>query len=442
MDAAALPPGPNQLRAFGFASAPFDFLDSCARRYGDWFTLRFPGLTPFVFTSEPQAIRDVFAGDPEELRAGEANAPLGAFMGSHSLILLDGATHLHERRLLLPPFHGERMHAYGELMCDITDRFVDAWEPNRSFPLHSVMRDITFEVILSAVFGFAVGPERARLRVPLLKLFRLIGSPLAALLGVPLFQVEMGGLAPWGKAVRLKREIESVLYREFAARRAHGTAGRTDILSMLLEARDESGAPMSDEALRDEMLTLMLAGHETTAAALAWAFYRLLSNPDVLTRVRDEIAPHRGDPRAVSQLPFLDAVVKETSRLAPVVPNIGRKLRSALQLGSRTLPAGVVVAPCIYLAHRRADFWPEPERFEPDRFLEARVNPTAFFPFGGGIRRCIGAAFATYETKVVLATVLARAELRLARGYRPKVVRSSIAMAPSKGLPVELTTRR
>jgi len=437
-----LPPGPSRLRVLSFATSPFAFLDGCAARYGDWFTVRPPGLTPFVFTSEPDAIREVFAGEPEELRAGEANASLGALMGAQSLILLDGAKHLRERRLMLPPFHGERMHAYGALMLEITDRIVDAWDPHQPILLHKTMQAITFEVILSAVFGFEDSGPRAALGSAFERLFRLFGSPLAALLGVPMFQIEAGGMAPWGKVVRLKREISELLFGEFRRRRAAGANGRSDVLSLLLEARDENGAPMSDEALRDEMLTLMLAGHETTAASLAWAFYWLLSNPAVLARLRAEVAEHHGDPRALGQLPYLDAVVKETHRLAPVVPNVGRKLRSPMQLGSRRLPADILVAPCIYLAHRRPDLWAEPQRFDPERFLGARVNPVAFFPFGGGMRRCIGAAFATYETKVVLTRIAAGADLRLLPGYQARAVRSSIALAPSGGLPVTLVAGR
>lgn len=438
---ASLPPGPGRLKVFRFASAPFEFLDECAARYGDWFTVRAPGIAPFVFTSDPDAIRDLFAGDPEELRAGEANAPLGAFMGPSSLILLDGAAHLHERRLLLPPFHGERMQAYGALMRDLTDRAIDTWQPGQSVKLHAALRTITFEVILSAVFGVEEGPARQRLRTAFEKLFALFGSPLASLLGLPLLQVEGGGLLPWGRVVRLKREIAAVLDEEIARRRGAGTTGRSDILSMLLEARDESGQPMPDSALHDEMLTLMLAGHETTAASLAWAFFWLATDAEPLLRLRQEIGAQHDDPRALAQLPYLDAVVKETQRLAPVVPNVGRKLRSPFRAGGRLLPAGVLAAPCIYLAHRRADAWSEPTRFDPERFLGTRINPTSFFPFGGGTRRCIGAAFATYETKVVLARILGRTSFALRPGYRANVVRSSIAMAPSEGLPIVVQAR-
>jgi cytochrome P450 family 110 len=432
----SLPPGPGTLRAFRFIRAPFEFLDACARRYGEWFTVRFPGVPPFVFTSDPAATGEIFAGDPETLRAGEANAPLGAVMGPQSLLLLDGAAHLHERRLLLPPFHGERMHAYGGVMREITEQAIDSWPRGRPFPLLASMQAVTFEVILRTVFGFEEPAERERLQAPLRRLLAIFAAPLGSLLGLPLFQIDLGGWSPWGRVVRLKREIDAILFAEFARRRAQGVAGRDDVLSLLLEARDEPGQPMTDSALRDELLTLLVAGHETTAASLGWVFLRLMDRPRIVQRLREELKGWNGDARQIGQLTYLDAVIKEASRLDPVIPNIGRRLHAPLRLGGRELPAGVVVAPCIYLTHRRPDLWPDPERFDPERFLGARINPNIFFPFGGGVRRCLGAAFATYEMKVVLATVLSCVDLRLAPGYQARLVRRSIAFVPSEGLPV------
>ena len=437
--AVGLPPGPGLLRAFGFVRRPFQFLDACARRYGDWFTVRVPGLPPFVFTSDPEAIRDVFSGDPEQLHAGEANAPLAAFVGPHSVLLLDGAAHLRQRRLLLPPFHGERMQTYGRVMREITDHAIDAWPLGQPFPIHRSFQAITFEVILRTVFGFDEGPELARLRSCLMRLSKLFAS--GVLLQVPAFQIELGGWSPWGRVVRLKREVEEIFYAEFARRRTRGTSGRDDVLSLLLEARDEQGAPMADEVLRDEMLTLLLAGHETTAASLAWVIHRVLARPDVMAQLTEEIVRVGCEPQRINDLVYLDAVIKETSRLDPVIPNVGRRLHVPLRIGGRDLPAGPIVAPCIYLAHRRPDLWPDPERFDPERFVGTRIDPAAFFPFGGGTRRCIGAAFATYEMKVVLARILSRVTLQPAPGYRARLVRRSIAFVPSEGLPVVVSER-
>jgi cytochrome P450 family 110 len=439
--AASLPPGPGMLKSFGFVRRPFAFLDTCARHYGDWFTLRFPGLAPFVFTSDPEAIADVFSGDPEQLYAGEANAPLGAFMGPQSVLFLDGAAHLRQRRLLLPPFHGERMQAYAETMLAITDREIDAWPLGEPFPIHRSFRAITFEVILRTVFGFDEGPSLARLRNRLARLFTIFAGAAGTLIALPALRVDLGRLTPWGRVVRLRRDVDEILYAEFAQRRRVGTGGRADVLSLLLEARDEQGAALSDAVLRDEMLTLMLAGHETTAASLAWVIHRVLQRSDVVAELKAEVARVGCEPQRINDLTYLDAVIKETSRLEPVIPNVGRRLHVPLRIGGRDLPAGPIVAPCIYLAHRRPDSWVEPERFEPERFVDRRINPAAFFPFGGGTRRCLGAAFATYEMKVVLARILSRVELHPAPGYRARLVRRSIAFTPSAGLPVVATER-
>jgi cytochrome P450 len=242
--------------------------------------------------------------------------------------------------------------------------------------------------------------------------------------------------------MRLRAAVDALLYDEIARRRAAGTTGRDDVLSMLIEARDENGRPMTDAELRDEMMTLLLAGHETTATSLAWLFSHVLRRPDVLTRLHDEIARVTGGaPVAaehVGQLTYLDAVLKETARLHPVIPEVGRRLAAPTVIGGYPLPAGVAVVPCIYLAHRRADTWPDPVGFTPERFLGVRPNPYAFFPFGGGVRRCLGAAFATYEMKIVLATVLRRAALRLAPGTDMRVVRRTVTFAPAGGVPVIL----
>jgi len=234
--------------------------------------------------------------------------------------------------------------------------------------------------------------------------------------------------------VRINREVEALLFAEFARRREENRSGRDDILSMLLLARDETGAPMSDRVLRDEMMTLILAGHETTAASLAWAINRLVTNPDVMDAAKSEsVGATDADPNS---LRYLDAAINETMRLDPVVPNVGRELQAPMKIAGRDLPKGVVLAPCIYLTHRRADLWPDPEKFNPSRFLDARPGPYAFFPFGGGTRRCIGAAFATYQMKVVLSELLRSVELAPAQGYMAKPIRSSIALAPSEGMPV------
>ncbi len=439
-DTASLPPGPGIVETFNFVRNPFRFMDDCARRFGDWFTVRVPGVSPFVFTSDPAAVREVFLGDSEQLHAGKANRPLGAFMGEKSILFLDGAAHLHDRRLLLPAFQGERMKAYRAMMKAIAREAIARFPVGQVFPIHPRMRAITFDVIMRAVFGLDDSADAARLKEALRRFFDVSTGRFGALLQLPAMQIDLGPWSPWGRIVRINREVETLLFAEFARRREEKGSGRNDILSMLLLARDETGAPMSDRVLRDEMMTLILAGHETTAASLAWAINRLVTNPEAMEMAKSEVinASADADPNSFK---YLDAVVNETMRLDTVVPNVGRELQASMKIAGRNLPKGVVLAPCIYLTHRRADLWPDPAKFSPSRFLDARSNPYAFFPFGGGTRRCIGAAFATHQMKVVVSELLRSVELAPAPSYVAKPIRSSIALAPSEGLPVRVTQR-
>jgi len=440
------PRTPRILQSLRYARRPFASLEDSARRYGHCYTVRAFGQPPMVVFTDPEAIKDIFTADAEDLRAGEANGQiLGPIVGWHSVLVLDGDRHLRERRLMGPPFHGERMHHYGSNMRDITDRAVDGWPLGRPFPIHRQMQSITLDVILRAIFGLDDGPLLARLREPIVCFLALADSPSAAFLAIRPLQIDLGRLTPWGRFVRDRAEVRHLLRAEMTRRRAAGPTGRTDILSLLLEARDERGDPMGDEELLDEMFTLLMAGHETTATSLAWIFHHLLPRPDVGEKLRAELrrATDGGpiDPGRVAQLEYLDAVIKESSRLTPVATSVIRRLNVPTRIGGLDLPAGVAVAACIYATHHRADLWPDPERFLPERFVGARPGPYTFFPFGGGVRRCLGAAFATYEMKVVLATVLSRVELRLAPGYRMRPVLRAVTIAPSGGVPVVVERR-
>ncbi len=437
---AALPPGPGLFATFDFVRNPFRFLDTCARRYGDWFTARVPGVSPFVFTSDPAAVREVFLGDSDALHAGDANRPLGAFMGERSSLFLDGAQHLRQRRLLLPAFHGEQMASHAVAMRSAADNAIASWPIGQQFAIHPQMRAITFETIIRTVFGFEDDDARAELRVSLKKLFALYSSGLGTLFSLPAMRIDAGPWSPWGRAVRLTRQIDSILYTEFARRRKEDVDGRADVLSMLLATRYEDGQPLADRIIRDEMYTLMLAGHETTAATMAWVINRLVTNPHVMERARAEVFLVLGDQQLdsshVGKLKYVEAVINETMRLDPVVPNIGRGLTRPMTIAGRELPAGVIIAPSIYLVQRRPELWPDPEIFNPDRFLETRQSPYTFFPFGGGARRCLGAAFATYQMKIVIAQILSRVELKPVTGYTASATRRGIAFAPSQGMPV------
>jgi cytochrome P450 len=446
----ALPPGPRTpafIQSLRYAIDPYASIRHSIAHWGTRATVRAFGQGTMVVFSEPDAIKEIFTDDGETLRSGEATAPLlGPILGWHSILLMDGARHLRERRLMGPPFHGERMHVYGQIMREIADRRIDGWTAGRPFPIHKEMQAITLDVILRAVFGVDEGAVFARLRERLARFLALADRPTAAFLSLPPFQLDLGRFSPWGRFVRDRAEVHAMLLDEIAHRRAAGTAGRTDILSLLVDARDEHGAPMHDQELLDEMFTLLMAGHETTATSLAWIFHHILPRPDVLEKLRAELDRVVGggavQPEHVPQLEYLEAVMKESSRLTPVATNVVRRLHAPVRIGGIDLPAGINVSASIYGTHHRADLWPDPERFDPGRFLSGRPGPNTFFPFGGGVRRCIGAAFATYELKIVLAAVLSRVDLRIAPGYRMRPVLRAVTIAPSRGMPVVMERRR
>lgn len=433
---AALPPGPTQppwLQLARWIRRPIALLDECSRLYGDTFTLKFPRVPPLVFMTHPDAIKDVFTGDPLKLSAGEANFVLKPLVGENSLLILDGHKHLAERRLMLPAFHGERMQHYGAVMSEVTREHLKRWPRGHAFAVHHETQAITLEIILRTVFGADEKSELEGLRSDIVGLLDILSNPIWLM---PWLQHDLGPLTPWSRAVRLKASIDASFLRLFERRRRDADPSRKDILSMLLAARYDDGTPMTDLSLRDEMMTLLVAGHETTATSLSWAINHILANRDVHERLRAELATATEDV-AVAKLPYLDAIVKETLRLTPVIPLVGRLLAEPTAFGAELLPAGAVAAPAIYLAHMRRESWNEPKKFDPDRFVDAKISPYQFLPFGGGARRCIGAAFAQFEMRVVLAELFRSGEkLELKNGYRAKIVRRAITFAPSGGVPV------
>jgi cytochrome P450 len=430
----ALPGGAEMSRAtvlLRWMRDPQRFLEDQQRAHGDVFTMRLPGAPTFVVFSNPDAVKQVFADDGVNMHAGEANVPLKPFLGEHSVLMLDGAEHLRQRKLLLPPFHGERMQAYGQTMLDLANASLDHWPIGRPFSVHGELQAVTLRVIVRSVFGVDAG---ARFEDFCDKLSRLTEVASWPYLIIPAVQKDLGPLSPWGRFLRQAAVVDKALMDEISQRRALGTAGRTDVLSLLLDARDEAGAPMTDEELRDELVTLLVAGHETTATSLAWTLRFVLDRRDVLAKLTTELEAGPLTPERIAKLEYLDAVTRETLRLQPVVPLVGRVLQRATTVAGHDLPAGAAVVCAIYLAHRRPEAYPDPTRFEPERFLRRKMTPNEFFPFGGGIRRCIGMAFALYEMKMVLAAVLSRGRLRIARGERVRPIRRSITMTPSRGL--------
>ena len=427
-----LPPGPRLprwLQTLGFMFVNQRFVDGCRRRYGDLVTFSTLFDSQFVMVFEPELVKELFRGPPEQLRAGEANAVLGPVVGERSVLLADGAEHMRQRKLLLPPFHGERMRAYEQVMREAADRAIDGWPVGEPFALLGSMQSLTLDVIVRAVFGVTERPRQEELK----RRLRGMIEPVAQRLGLIVLALTGGrhGLGGTQDFERRRREVDDMVYEEIARRRAVSDLDqREDILSMLLLARDEDGAPLSDRELRDELVTLLTAGHETTATSLAWSFELLLRSPAVLDRLRAELASGERE--------YLTAVIKETLRLRPVISGVGRKVRERpFPLGDYLIPPGTEINPSIAGIHRRADRYPAPGAFRPERFLEADAPDTyTWLPFGGGTRRCLGASFATFEMAVVIERVLERTALAPA-GPKPETgVRRAITFAPREGVRV------
>jgi cytochrome P450 len=396
---------------------PVAFATRQRDRYGDVFTARIDPV-PWVMLGDPDDVRTVFTAGPGRTNAGEANEILRPTLGSHSVLLLDGEEHLRQRKLMLPAFHGERIDRYRDIMREATERAIASWPPGEAFALRPHTQAITLEVIMRAVFGVEDAAAMARLGVPLKRFVDWAGNP-----GALVMVAVLGFENPVVR--RLLRErylgpLDRELYALIAERRdAPDLAERDDVLSMLLLARDERDEPMSDVELRDELMTLLVAGHETTATSLAWAVERLVRHPGGLERLADDPA-------------YVDAVVKEILRLRPVVAIVLRRLLEPMELGGHELPAGATVAPCILLVHRRADVYPEPEAFRPERFLDRAPGTYTWIPFGGGVRRCLGAAFAQVEMQVVLQTLAESVRLQAVGGPEP-VRRRGITLVPARG---------
>jgi cytochrome P450 family 135 len=424
MSLPAGPRAPAPVQTAQWVFRPIELMERCARRYGDIFTLRVAGVGKALFVSNPDAIKQIFTSKPEAMRAGESNSFLAPVVGNRSVLVLDGPQHMRQRKLMLPPLHGQRMAGYEGLIADVTERELEHWPVGEPFSLRPHTQEITLEVIMRAVFGVEDADRLADLGARL-KRFMETGTGrrwVATLL--PALQRRFGtDRSPWAQFEAARARVDELLYEEIRSRRhAPDLAEREDILSLLLQARHEDGSSMSDEELRDELMTLLVAGHETTATALAWAFELLLKNPSTLARLQGELATGSEE--------YLDAVIKETLRIRPVLPIVGRILTEPMSLMGYDLPARTMIAPCIYLTHHRPDVYPEPYRFRPERFLEAQPDTYSWLPFGGSVRRCVGASFAMFEMKVVIPAVLRRFALRPGSAAPERMRRRAITFVP------------
>jgi cytochrome P450 len=411
---------------------PLPFMQEAREKYGDSFSVKFLTFErPMVMISDPAAIKALYMERSHGLAPGR-DIILTPIVGPRSLLVTRGADHLAHRKLMLPPFHGERMRSYQPLVEEIVNREIDSWPLGEEFPIHPRMQEITLEVILKVVFGVADGPRFERLRSVLTHVLEETASPFAQL--ASLASRRFGGRGPWAKFEKQLKLADELLYAEIAEHRASGAyEEREDILSLMMQARFEDGGEMSDSDLRDQLMTLLLAGHETTATALAWTFDLLLRHQGPLQRLRDSLEAGEDD--------YMRATISESLRLRPVVPLAGRRLSVDLETENLYLPAGTDVTPAIWLTHTRAESYPEPFAFRPERFLEDAPDTYAWIPFGGGIRRCIGAAFAEFEMRIVLREVLTRCALHKASPAPEKIGRRNITLSPRAGTPVVVTAR-
>ena len=423
----ALPPGPAEPPAAQTARwllRPIAFMEACRRRFGEAFSVQFLGFaTPMVMVSEPEAIRALYSIREHGLPPGRSIALLPV-LGPRSVLLLEGPEHMARRRLMLPPFHGERMRAYEATVRELAEREIASWPVDRAFAAHPRMQALTLEVIMRAVFGVTDAQRRERLRV---LLRGLLDAGSSAQLQFPvLLARRFGRRGPLTMLHELGVEIDELLLAEIAERRADPAAAeRDDILTLLLAARFEDGSAMSDRELRDQLMTLLVAGHETTATALAWTIDLLARHPATLARLTAEVG--RDEDR------YLRAVIAESLRLRPVVPLAGRRLASELRVDGLALPAGTDVTPAIWLTHTRVDLYPEPYAFRPERFLERPPTTYGWIPFGGGIRRCLGAAFAEMEMRIVLDAIVRLRDLRAAGRRAERVTRRNVTFSPRDG---------
>ncbi|HEY7453394.1 MAG TPA: cytochrome P450 [Thermoleophilaceae bacterium] len=429
---AQLPPGPRlppALQTVGWWNRSIPFLERCRQRYGKRFTLRFMQTPPFVHHSEPDHIKEIFTAPPEVLHPGEGARILEPVVGANSVILLDERPHLSQRKLMLPAFHGEKMQRLSGLMEEVTAREVEGWPHDEPIELHPRLQALTLEVILRAVFGLDSGERLNTLRERLGGILEYGARP-----GSMLPMLQRGKV--WREFVRGREEADAIIYATIDERRANGNGNSDDVLAMLLEARHEDGSPMSPLELRDELMTLLVAGHETTASELAWAFERLTRTPDVLGRLTEEI--DAGDDDA-----YLTATIHETLRRRPVLPNAAPRLvMEPVEIGGWRYEPGVCLIADGYLLHHDPDVYADPYAFRPERFLDEQPGTYTWIPFGGGRRRCLGASFAMLEMKIVLREVLARNELTPAVPEHEGARRRSITLSPRAGSRTVLRARR
>jgi cytochrome P450 family 110 len=439
-----LPDGPKTpplIQELCWIADPIDYMEAAAKRYGDIFTARVGehgGKS--VYVSNPQVIKQILSNDTKQLTApGRLNEVLKPLVGDYSVFMLEGARHRRERQLMIPPFHGDSIQAYGKLICEITQQVMSQITPGKPFSALTAMRNISLKVILEVVFGLHEKERYKRVEQLIQSLQNFFGTPLmASVLFFPALQNNLNFWNPARSFFRQRQQLGELLYAEITERRKQlKEIDRIDILSLLMSVRDETGESMTDQELHDELLTLLFAGHDTVAVAIAWALYWIHYLPEVRKKLLTELDTlgHSPEPMSIVRLPYLTAVCQETLRIYPVaLLTLPRQVQSLIEVMGYQLEPGTVVVGCIYLTHHREDLYPEPKQFKPERFLERHFYPHEYLPFGGGSRRCIGDALAPFEMKLVLATILSCYQLVLMDNRPIQPQRQGILLSPVGGV--------
>lgn len=437
---APLPSGPKTPAAWQlirYSYSPLPYLEACARRYGDPFTFRWAGYGTFVMLASPESVQDVFRGDPHTLHSGEGNEFLTATVGQNSVLVLDDERHERQRRVLLPPLKGERMRSFFDAMQAATMEAVQAWPVGGTLGMVEPMQQITLRVMLQVVLGLESRAELADFAGKVQRVLELARGRHGLIL-VKILPIELLQRTQWLPFYRRMHDLDQALVAFIENRRKEPAAERgKNILAELLKASHEDGQPLSNQEIRDALVTIIFAGHDTTSVALAWTLEQIVPHADVVARITDELQRKTGGapPHAdqLDQLEYLDAAIRESLRVRTILPFVVRLTKESFTTGGRVYPPGIVLCPCSHLVHRREDIYPEPEKFRPDRFIERNYAAHEWFPFGGGNRMCLGMAFALYEMKVVLSTLLATVRLARPTGSRSLPVRRGIALAPDDG---------
>ncbi|AUS99559.1 cytochrome P450 [Nostoc sp. CENA543] len=435
---------PLWLNIIKIANNPLNHLDAISKKYGNIFIINF-GETPIVFVSEPQAIKQIFTNTKDIKTPGELNAEAALITGNQGILQLDGLRHKHRRKLMMPAFHGVKMQAQGKLICHLTKQVIDEYLAKKTFTAYPTIEDITLQVSMKVVLGLQEGERYAKLKYLLPTILKSMRSPIMQTTSfLPFLQKDLGKWSPWGYLMHLRQEIFELLYAEVQERRQQADTSRSDILSELIFARDETGELMTDEEVRDLLLSPLFAAQDASAVAITWLLYWVYRQPQVREKLQQELATlgDSPDPMSIAQLPYLSAVCNEVLRIYPAqLFTFPRRVESPIELMGYELAPGTLIMGCIYLTHQQPDLYPNPQQFQPERFLEKQYTPYEFFPFGGGTRSCIGAALAIFEMKLILATILSNYELALVKKQPEQPKFEGLMCYPASGVKMHISAK-